>query len=62
MAGVWAVLTLLTIFVGLPTILGTYLAAEYGSIRLVRTWIAFMVFSLAVELVLTAIVMFTVTA
>ena len=59
MAGVWAVLTLVTIFMGLPAILGTYLAAEYGNQRLVRGWIAVMTGSLVVALVLTAIVMFT---
>ena len=57
MAGVWAILTLVLIFVGLPAILGTYLAAEYGSPRLVRAWVTFMVASLAVEVVLTAIMM-----
>ncbi len=57
MAGVWAILTLLTIFVGLPSILGTFLAAEYGSARIVRVWVTFMVVSLAVELVLTAVMM-----
>lgn len=59
MAGVWAVLTVLTVVMGLPAILGTYLAAEYGSVRLVRVWVGFMVISLAVTLVLTAVVMFT---
>jgi hypothetical protein len=58
-AGVWAVLTILTIFMGLPAILGTYLAAEYGSPRLVRIWVTVMLVSLTAALVLTAIVMFT---
>ncbi len=58
MAGVWAVLTLVTIFMGLPAILGTYLAAEYGSPRLVHAWVTVMTVSLVVVLVLTAIVMF----
>jgi hypothetical protein len=48
-----------TIFMGLPAILGTYLAAEYGSYRLVHGWIAAMTVSLVVALILTAIVMFT---
>ncbi len=59
MAGVWAILTILTIFMGLPAILGTYLAAEYGSPRLIRAWVTVMTVSLIVALVLTGIVMFT---
>lgn len=59
LAGVWAILTILTIVMGLPAILGTYLAAEYGSARLIRGWVTFMVVSLAAMVVLTAIVMFT---
>ncbi len=58
MAGVWAVLTLVTIFMGLPAILGTYLAAEYGGPRVVHVWVTVMTVSLIVALVLTAIVMF----
>ncbi len=57
MIGVWAILTVLTIFFGLPGILGTYLGSVYGSARLLRGWITFMVVSLAVELVLTVVVM-----
>ncbi len=57
MAGVWAILTVLTIFFGLPGILGTLLAGEYGSRRLLNGWVTFMVASLAVELVVTVIMM-----
>lgn len=57
MAGVWAILTVITIFFGLPGILGTLLAGEYGSRRLINGWVTFMVASLAVELVVTAVMM-----
>ncbi len=57
MTGIWVALTVLTIFMGLPAILGTFLAAEYGSPRLIRVWVTFMVVSLAVEILLTAVLM-----
>lgn len=57
LAGVWAILTVVTIFFGLPGILGTLLAGEYGSRRLLNAWVMFMVASLAVELVITAVMM-----
>jgi hypothetical protein len=57
LTGVWAILTVVTIFFGLPGILGTLVAGEYGSRRLLNLWITFMVASLAVELVVTVIVM-----
>ncbi len=57
MAGVWAILTVITIFFGLPGILGTLLAGEYGSRRLLNGWVTFMVVSLAVELVITVVMM-----
>ncbi len=57
MAGVWAILTVITIFFGLPGILGTLLAGEYGSRRLLNGWVTFMVASLAVELVVTVVMM-----
>jgi hypothetical protein len=50
-------MTVVTIFFGLPAILGTLLASVYGSQRLLRGWVTFMVASLVVELVLTAVVM-----
>jgi hypothetical protein len=55
--GVWAIMTVVTIFFGLPAILGTLIASVHGSPRILRGWVTFMVASLAVELVLTAIVM-----
>jgi hypothetical protein len=55
--GVWAILTVVTIFFGLPAILGTFVASVRGSNRLVRGWITFMVASLAIELALTVVVM-----
>jgi hypothetical protein len=55
--GVWAVLTVITIFFGLPAILGTFLGATHGSARLIGGWVDFMVASLAVEFLLTAAVM-----
>jgi hypothetical protein len=57
MIGVWAVLTLITIFFGLPAILGTFLGTTHGSIRVIGGWVNFMVGSLAIEFVLTAVVM-----
>ena len=57
MTGVWAVMTVLVIFFGLPSIIGTFVTSVHGNARLVRGWITFMVVSLAIELVLTAIIM-----
>ncbi len=57
MAGVWAILTVITVFFGLPGILGTLLAGEYGSRRILNAWVTFMVASLAVELVVTVVMM-----
>ncbi len=57
MIGVWAVLTFLTIFFGLPAILGTLAGATYGSARLIGGWVNFMVVSLAIEFLLTVVVM-----
>ena len=57
MAGVWAIMTALTVFFGLPGILGTLLAGEYGSRRLLNIWVTFMAVSLAVELAVTVVMM-----
>ena len=50
-------MTALTVFFGLPGILGTLLAGEYGSRRLLNIWVTFMAVSLAVELAVTVVMM-----
>ncbi len=59
MAGVWLALAFLTIGVGLPAILGTYLVAQYGSPRLVCIWLTGMVALFTAALGLTAFMMFS---
>ena len=57
MTGVWAIMTVITIFFGLPGILGTFILSSRRNQRLLGGWITFMVASLTIELILTAVVM-----
>jgi hypothetical protein len=50
-------MTAVTIFMGLPAVLGTLIASTRVDQRWIHGWVTFMVVSLAIELVLTIVVM-----